>query len=90
MDDLERYLAEQLRDPEFRAAWEEQEPERELTRKLIEARIANNMTQAELARACGMRPSNLCRIETGNGNPSLTTLKRIAKGLGRKLVIDFV
>ena len=37
-----------------------------------------------------MRPSNLCRIETGNGNPSLTTLKRIAKGLGRKLVIDFV
>lgn len=87
---FDEWLEEQLRDPEFRAAWEEQEPERELTRKLIEARIANNMSQADLARACGMRASNLCRIETGNGNPSLATLKRIAKGLGRKLVIDFV
>ena len=37
-----------------------------------------------------MRPSNLCRLENGNGNPSVATLEKIARGLGKKLEINFV
>lgn len=36
-----------------------------------------------------MRAANLCRLENGNGNPSVATLDRIARGLGRKLEISF-
>ena len=49
-----------------------------------------SLTQAELAEACGMKPANLCRLENGNGNPSVATLSKIARGLGRKLQISFV
>lgn len=43
-----------------------------------------------LASKCGMKAANLCRLENGNGNPSLATLAKIAKGLGRRLEINFV
>ena len=90
MDDFQRHLERQLQDPEFRAEWEAQEPERELMRAIFQARLEAGMTQQQLAEACGMKPSNLCRIENGNGNPSVATLARIAKGLGKKLQISFV
>ena len=48
------------------------------------------LTQQELAERCGMKASNLCRLENGNGNPSVATLEKIARGLGRKLEISFV
>ncbi len=64
--------------------------ERELTRKIVEVRTAEGITQAELAARCGMKASNLCRLENGNANPSVATLARIVRGLGGKLQINFV
>ena len=53
-------------------------------------RTSYGLTQQELARRSGMKPANLCRLENGNGNPSVATLSKIASGLGRKLEIRFV
>lgn len=90
MSDFREHLENSLQDSEFKVEWEAQSVEREVTRRIIEARIARGMTQAELAQACGMKPANLCRLENGNGNPSVATLNKIAHGLGRKLEINFV
>lgn len=90
MSDFREHLENSLQDSEFKAEWEAQSVEREVTRRIIEARIARGMTQTELAQACGMKPANLCRLENGNGNPSVATLNKIAHGLGRKLEINFV
>ena len=90
MSDFRKHLETSLEDPSFKAEWDAQAAEREVTRQIVEARMAAGMTQAELAAACGMKPSNLCRLENGNGNPSIATLSKIAHGLGRKLVISFV
>lgn len=90
MSDFRRHLEESLRDPEFAAEWDAQAAEREVMRSIVEARLAENMTQQELADRCGMRASNLSRLENGNGNPSVATLNKIAHGLGRKLEISFV
>lgn len=68
----------------FRAA------EREVMRRVAELRREEGLTQQGLALRCGMKPSNYCRLENGHGNPSLETLDRIARGLGRRLRIDFV
>lgn len=84
------YLEENLKDPEFKAEWDAQEAERELVRSIVEARLAQGLSQQELADRCGMKPSNLCRLENGNGNPSVATLNKIAHGLGKKLSIQFV
>lgn len=89
MSDFRRHLEESLLDPEFRAEWESQAVERDITRKIVEARMEEGLTQAQLAERCGMRAANLSRLENGNGNPSVATLERIAKGLGKKLEISF-
>lgn len=44
-------------------------------------RITNNITQKELGEAIGISNTYLSDIETGRTNPSIKTLKKIAKGL---------
>lgn len=90
MSDFRRHLEASLGNPEFKREWDAQSAEREVMARIVEARLAEGMTQTELAEACGMKPANLCRLENGNGNPSVATLARIAAGLGRRLQISFV
>ena len=90
MSDFRKHLERSLQDEEFAREWEEQSAERDVMRQIVEARMEEGLTQQELAERCGMRPSNLCRLENGNGNPSVATLEKIARGLGKKLEINFV
>jgi len=90
MSDFREHLEQSLQDVDFKAEWDEQEIERKIMQQIVEIRINEGMSQKELAEKCGMKQANLCRLENGNGNPSVATLLRIAQGLGRKLVIDFV
>ena len=90
MDDFSRYLEQQLQDPEFKEEWDSSKPEYELMRLLVLARSKNNMTQAELARKTGIRQSNISRIENGKCSPNLDTLIKLAKGLNKKIQIQFI
>lgn len=90
MNSYREHLARSLEDPAFRAEWDAQEAEREVMESIVEARIAAGLSQKELADRCGMKAANLCRLENGNGNPSVATLAKIAHGLGKKLQIGFV
>lgn len=89
MSDLKKYLERQMADPDFAAEYERQRPEYEAVRAMIAARLASNMTQAELAEKTGIRQSNLSRIESGACSPTVETLSRIAAGLGKQLKIEF-
>lgn len=90
MTNFREHLEESLKEPVFRREWDEQETEREVMESIVEARIAAGLSQKELADRCGMKAANLCRLENGNGNPSVATLAKIAHGLGKKLQISFV
>lgn len=90
MDDYEKYLGEQMQDEAFREEWEALHPEHEVNLMLIKARQDHNLTQKQLAEICGIRQSNLSRIETGAESPSVRTLCKIARGLGKRLQIQFV
>lgn len=90
MSDFRKHLEKSLRDEGFAQEWEEQSAERDVMRRIVEARMEEGLTQQELAERCGMKASNLCRLENGNGNPSVATLEKIARGLGRRLEISFV
>ena len=89
MSELQEYLEEQLKDPEFAAEWERQRPEREYIKAIIGARIEKNLTQKELAQKTGIRQSNISRIENGNCSPTIATLQQIADGVRKKLHIEF-
>jgi len=90
MDDFELFLQEQMQDPEFKQEWESSQLEFEITELLISARQEQHISQKELAAKTGIRQSNLSRIERGQCKPDLTTLQRIANGLGKRLQIQFV
>lgn len=82
----EKYLA----DPDTRKAYEELEPEYQLICAIIESRMEKNISQQELAEVTGIDRADISKIENGNANPSLRTIKRVAEGLGKKVEIRFI
>lgn len=83
-------LNEQLRDPEFKKEWDALDPEFQVIRAMIDARQQKQITQKELADITGIDQADISRIENGNANPSLQTLKRLAAGLGMAVKVEFV
>lgn len=90
MDDFDRYLKEQMEDPVFKKEWDDGEMEYQLMMMILKARNEKHMTQSELAARTGLRQSNISRIEKGQALPSISTLCKIAHGLGKQLEIKFV
>lgn len=90
MSDFRNYLNEQLKDPDFKKEWDNLEPEFNMMQAMIDARKRNNMTQKELSERTGIDQSDISKIETGNANPTLAVLKRLAEGMDMVLKLEFV
>lgn len=86
---FEEDLKGRLKNPKFKKAWEESEPEYLLAKKLIENRLKKKISQRALAKKVKTTQAVLSRIETMTANPSLSLLKRIASALDSKLVVRF-
>jgi DNA-binding XRE family transcriptional regulator len=48
-----------------------------------------NVTQKELAKACGLTEKTINNIERGISKPTIDSLKKIADAFGKRLRIDF-
>ena len=78
--------AEQMQDPEFRAAVEELEPAYQVAR----LRIMRGLTQKQLAELVGTHQSSIARLESGNTQPRLSFLRRVVEALGGRLEVRIV
>ena len=76
-------------DPELYKEYKALEPEYEIIKQVIKARAEQRLTQKDLADRIGVKQSNISRFESGNYNPSLDFLKKIANGLGKEIHIEF-
>ncbi len=83
------YVAEQLENPAFEKEYKALEPEYNVIQQIIKNRSELNITQKELADRIGIKQSNISRLESGNYNPSIDFLKKVAEGLGKELHIEF-
>ena len=90
MSDFRNYLNKKLENPDFKKEWNYLEPEYNTMQAMIEARKRCNLTQKELAKRTGIDQSDISKIETGNANPALSTLKRLADGMDMVLKLDFI
>ena len=90
MSDFRNYLNKQLENSDFKKEWDFLEPEYNTMQAMIDARKRCNMTQKELAERTGIDQSDISKIETGNANPALSTLKRLADGMDMVLKLEFV
>ena len=79
-----------LSNPETKMEYEALEPEFQLIIALFELRKEQNLTQQELSRRTGINRSDISKIEHGNANPSLKTIKRLAGAMGKRVCISFV
>ena len=65
------------------------EQEEKLTRSIAEARRAKGLTREQLAERAGISETDVSDIETGQLDISLRKLQQLARGLGKKLHIEF-
>ncbi|NCB77552.1 MAG: XRE family transcriptional regulator [Negativicutes bacterium] len=84
------FLKEQLNDPLLRAEYEAMEPEFTIIQAMIDARKSAGLTQKQLSEKTGIAQADISKLENGNANPSLRTLRRLASGLGMRLKVEFV
>lgn len=86
---LEKHLEERFKDEELKKEWEDLQPEYSIIDSLIKARLEQGITQKQLSEMTGIQQSNISRLESGNYNPTINFLKRIAKALGKELYVEF-
>lgn len=84
-----QHLKEKLKDPKFRKAWEESEPEYLIADAMIRKRLAKKLSQRDLAQKVKTTQAVISRVESMNANPSLSLLKRIASALDSKVIFNF-
>ena len=88
--DLKELTAELMQDQDFREEYESLQPEMNIMRAMMDARIRAGMTQVELSQKSGISQADISRLENGSRNPSLALLKRLAAAMNTTLNIEFV
>jgi transcriptional regulator with XRE-family HTH domain len=84
-DDLDRYLADELADPRFDAAFEDAQVREALLRSLVAARHMAQLTQGTVAETMGTTQSAVSELEGGLADPRLSTLQRYARAVGCRI-----
>ena len=78
--------ARALAKPGVKEAYDELDP----VHQLACLRIAQGLTQAELAERAGVPQPNIARLESGKHQPTLELLRRVAEAMGYRLDVRFV
>ena len=80
------HLAEEMKDPEFRKAFEEEKRLLALSIAIVEAREKNGLTQKELAEKSHVTQQQLSKIENGV-NCNMRTFIKVSNALGLGLTV---
>lgn len=88
--DFNEYLQKALEeDYELKKEFNALQPEYEIIEKLVKVRTESNLTQKELAKKCGIKQSNISRLESGKANPTIKFLQKVADSLDCDLIVEF-
>lgn len=75
--------------PGYRESFELHYPYHDVSLAIAGVRSDLDMTQTEFGALVGIPQSTVARLESGQQNPSVGMLKRIARATGTELVIEF-
>jgi len=78
------------KNPKLKEEYDNLEPEYKIIEQIIELRKDLNLTQTELGKLLKVKQPVIARLESGQYNPSLSYLKKVADVLGAKLDIKFI
>ena len=74
-----------LKNEDVRNELKKNEAEYKVIEEIILARKERNLTQKDLAELVGTKQSNISRLESGNYNPTIDFLNKIASAVGKQL-----
>jgi DNA-binding XRE family transcriptional regulator len=77
-------------DPELAAEWERLALARMVAARLIAYRAENGLSQRELAKSLGVSQPRVVELESGEKNPQIETLVKIAAMTGIEFAFDVV
>lgn len=94
-DTHEKMIAEWMEDAAFKAEFDRMEREEmPLFDAILKARKEAGLTQAQVAERMGTKAPAVVRLEaslvSGKHSPSIATLQKYAKALGKQLDVKFV
>jgi len=82
-----KHLAEEMKNPEFKKAYEEEKRLLDLSYAIVKAREESGLTQKELAQKSHVTQQQLSKIENGV-NCNILTFIRVSNALGLGLTIS--
>jgi ribosome-binding protein aMBF1 (putative translation factor) len=88
MSDWKASKKEILKDKEVAKEYKKLEPKYKLIVQVIDARLKKGLTQKELAKKIGTKQSAIARLESGNANPSIEFLLKLAKATETELIVQ--
>ena len=77
-----------LKDPHFKAEYDELEPQYKLASMLIQMRLEKRLTQEQLAKLLNTRQESIARLESGASLPSLTMIMKVAQALDAQVEVS--
>ena len=84
-------LRDELKDPEFKAQYQEEKQALKMAMKILELREKKGLSQRQLAKLMGTSQQAISRIESGEYEGfTLKTLEKIAEATGMRVKIEFV
>lgn len=90
MTKLADLIAQNMADPEFAKAYAEADAEFTVIEAMIRARAEAGLTQEALAERMGTTQSAVARLEGGRVSPTVETLRKYAKAVGKRLKVEMV
>lgn len=78
------------KDPKLKKIYDDMEFEFSIIRALIKARNEKKLSQREFSKRIKIAQSSLARFESGRGNPTLSFLQKIIKGLDLTLTVKTI
>jgi DNA-binding XRE family transcriptional regulator len=79
-----------IKNDEVKNELQKNEAEYKIIEEIIMARRERKLTQKDLADLIGTKQSNISRLESGNYNPSLDLLNKIALAVGKELEVRMI
>jgi ribosome-binding protein aMBF1 (putative translation factor) len=87
---FDRWLEKELKDPEFKRAYDELAPEFDIVSQIIALRLQRNLSQRDLAARMGTPQPSIARMESTRAIKNLDFVRRVADALDARLEVRLV
>ena len=85
----EEFKAKLFQNKEVKKEYDNLQVLYDIKREIIKLRIAQGLSQKDLADKIGTKQSAISRLENASYNPSIEFLNKVAHALGKKINISF-